>query len=398
MKKYKIGLIGLGARAESFARQLYAGSERYELFGVCDIDASRMDIFCDYCGLRNVRKDSDPEHFFSEKDMDAVIITTPDFCHLETARLAFKANKHVYLDKPLEVTSEKCREIIRLHKASTVTAFVGFNMRASQHLIQAKEIVQCGTLGKMIHIEGLEQLHVTHGASFMRRYHRKLSQSGGLLNTKSSHDMDIMQWLVGHEHKIRRVCSFGGVNIFKPNKDKPLHCRDCRDECRYRDCAGFVFPIGNDKPFHKDRDTNIYGGDLCVYNSEKELIDNQTIIMEWDNGVRGNFNLQLFQQAGKRETKIWFENGLLTTGINGALRVTRSDNGAEAVYEFKPRPGGHGGTDPMMLTRFINAIEGEKSMNSGLAEGLAATLIAEKANESMDTGKIIEISPEEYDI
>ena len=400
-KKYKIGVIGLGARGECFARQLYAGTSRAELFGLCDIDSDRMDTFCDYCELKDARKFLDPEEFMASKGMDAVIITTPDFCHLEPALLAFKAGKHVYLDKPLEVSSERCRKIIRAHRESGVRAFVGFNLRASRERMKIKEIVSSGVLGRIVHVEGLEQLSQAHGASFMRRFHRKKAQSGGLLNTKCSHDMDIMQWYVGHENKVRKVCSFGGVSVFNPRKAPATHCHACpaetHDKCPYRDQAGFVFPVGNGKPLHKTRQLDVYGGDLCVYNKEKELIDNQTVIMEWDNGVRGNFNLQMFQREGGRETKIWGEKGLLVSGGDRVLRLRMSDTGETITYDFPAVVGGHGGTDPEMISRFIAAIESVSPGDSTLRHGLAATLLAEKANESMESGKVVEISPEEYD-
>lgn len=403
-KYYQVGVIGLGARAETFTRHLAAGkSKRAGLFGICDIDIDRMEKYIKYCGHQNVKTFSDPEKFLQQKEMDAVIITTPDFTHLEIAEMAFKAGKHVYLEKPLDVTAERCREIMRLHAASKVTSYVGFNLRASQVRMKAKEIIQSGTLGQIVHIEGLEQLSQSHSASFMRRFHRKHSQSGGLLNTKCSHDMDILQWFIGHEHKVAKVASFGGVSIFKPEKAPAEFCSKCpeeiHEECPYKDQSGFVFPVGGDEPIHKTVDLKTYGGDLCVYNSEKELIDNQTIILEWDNGVRGNFNLQLFQKTGKREIKIWGEKGLLEMGIGGkALLLTLSDSGETIEYSFPHIEGGHGGTDPSMIGRFIAAIDNNGEKSSGLSAGLAATLLAEKANESMRTGKIITIAKKEYDI
>ncbi len=403
-KCYKIGVIGLGARAETFTRQLYeAKNERAQLFGVCDIDADRMEKYIRYCGYEKVLTFTDPEEFLNQPGMDAVIITTPDFTHLEVAGMAFKAGKHAYLEKPLDVTAEKCREIMRLHASSGVVAYVGFNLRACRMRMKAREIIRNNIIGKVIHIEGLEQLSQAHGASFMRRFHRKHSQSGGLLNTKCSHDMDILQWLVGHEHKVAKVASFGGVSVFDPAKSPAKFCHECPEEisagCPYKDKPGFVFPVGGEKPIHKTADLKTYGGDLCVYNREKELIDNQTVILEWDNGVRGNFNLQLFQNKGKREMKVWGEKGLLEIEIGGKqLAVTLSGTGEIIEYDFPPLSGGHGGTDSSMIGRFISAMDKNGEEDSCLSAGLAATLVAEKANESMKTGKVVAISPEEYQI
>jgi len=190
---------------------------------------------------------------------------------------------------------------------------------AHQRLIpcyaRAKAIVDSGILGPLVHVAGLEQLDVAHSASFMRRYHRHRARSGGFLNTRSCHDLDFMNWCVGHQHKVVRVASFGGLNVFTPDKAPARRCRECppgvHRACRYKDKAGYVFPIGAKEPLHKTRQADVYGGDLCVYTDDKSIVDNQTLIMEWDQGVRGNFNLELFQARERRTTQVWGENGLL---------------------------------------------------------------------------------------
>lgn len=404
-RPYQLGVIGLGARAETFTRQLSRGKvPGAELFGVCDIDEDRMRKYCEYCGHPDVRQFTAPDEFFRQAGMDAVIITTPEFAHKSSALAAMAAGKHIYLEKAMAPTSEDCREIIRAHRRSKVIAYLGFNMRASRFYAKIKEIVDTGTLGQIVHLAALEQLSVAHSASFMRRFHRHSRNSGGFLNTKCSHDLDMLQWLVGHEHRVTRVASFGGTNIFLPTRAPKGHGRVCSEcppaiwsSCGYRDQAGFVFPVGGDKPIHKTRQTNLYGGDLCVYNDDKDIVDNQTVIFEWDHGVRGNFNLQLFQHAGRRTISIWGERGLLEANTLDTVITVRLSRGETLRHEIVLAEGGHGGTDQLMLGRFLAAIESGRNPESGLAQGLAATLLAEKADQSRKTGKIVSISPDEYE-
>jgi predicted dehydrogenase len=394
----------LGARAETFARSLYAGTPRAELFGLCDIDADRTTKFCAYCELKNARTFTDPEAFVADPGMDALIVTTPDFTHLDMAKIALRAGRHVYLEKPLEVTAERCREIIRLHRPSGVTAFVGFNMRAMDVMAKAREIVQSGILGRIVGLEGGETLWWAHIAAFMRRFHRYNKRSGGLLNTKACHDLDLIQWIVGHEHRVTRIASFGGTSVFRPENAPVGHgetCHECppaiAQKCPYIDRAGFVFPVRGTVPIHKTQDTALYGGDLCAYTADKDIVDNQSVLLEWDHGVRGTFNLQGFQHQGNRYLKVWGEQGLLHVDHNAhILRVTRT-SGETIDYSFAQRAGGHGGTDPQMLGRFLDAIERGGVSDSGLEAGLAATLVAEKALIALQTGRILEIAPSEYE-
>lgn len=399
MKKYKIGVIGAGARGEAFSRELYAGTERAELFGICDLDADRLGKFVDYCGLTGARTFTDPAKFFSQPDLDAVIITTPDFTHRDVAVQAMRAGKDIYLEKPVAPSGEQCREIIRWQRETGRVAYVGFNMRASPTSERLKQIVSSGILGQILHVEGLEQLRTEHSASFMRRFHRKRTNTGGLLNHKCCHDLDLILWFIGHEHRVVKVASFAGLNVFLPRKAPAKTCHECPPAiykaCPYKDVAGFVFPVRGDQPIHHQA-AGVYGADLCVYNDDKAIFDNQTVIMEWDHGVRGNFNLQLFQARGLRETRIWGEKGVLQVA-EGKIRTVLSASGDVIEHAVAPAgKGGHGGTDPKMLGRFVAAMDGAGAAESSLSQGLAVTLVAEKAEQSALTGQVMAIAPDEY--
>jgi predicted dehydrogenase len=401
MKKYRIGVIGAGARGEAFARSLYEGTSRAELFGLCDLDEDRLKKFVDYCDLDEARLFTDPADFFSQREMDAVVITTPDFTHRDVACQAMRTGKHIYIEKPLAPTAEQCREMIRCQQETGVTAYVGFNMRAITLYERLKEILDSGILGRLVHIEGLEHLSVPHSASFMRRFHRKRGNTGGILNHKCSHDLDIMQWLIGHEHRIVKVASFAGLNVFTPDKAPAAYCHECPSDiyqaCPYKDVAGFVFPVRGDRPIHH-RKRETYGGDLCVYNDDKEIFDNQTVILEWEHGLRGNFNLQLFQNKGGRETRIWGEKGgLHAVAGERRIRIVRSETGEVIEHQIPPARGGHGGSDPKMLGRFVAALDRGNAGDSGLAQGMAATLLAEKAVQSALTGRVMPVVPEDYE-
>jgi predicted dehydrogenase len=396
---YRIGVVGAGARGETFARQLHRGHPRAELFGVCDIDADRLEKFCDHCNLHQSPRFMDAQEFLDQPELDAVVITTPEFTHAEIAIAALRAGKPLYLEKAMAQNSEECRRILRAQRSTGVTAYLGFNLRAVAAFAKLKEIVDSGVLGQLVHVSGLEQLSAAHGAAFMRRYHRHSRRSGGLLNTKCSHDLDILQWLVGHEHQVVRVASFGGTNVFTPDKQPAKYCHICPIEaqCAYRDRAGFVFPIGGDRPLHH-RSQEIYGSDLCVYDPDKDLVDNQTVMLEWEHGVRGSFNLQLFQHVGRRQVCLWGEDGYaeLNTWPEASIRVIASQDGRTQEHTFEREKGGHEGSDVKMIDRFIDAIERGADGGSGLSAGLAATLVAEKADLARRSGCVVEITPDEY--
>lgn len=401
-RRYQIGLIGTGARGETFARQLHEGMPRAALFGVCDIDADRLGKFADYLQLKNTRTWTDPDEFFKQPELDGVIITTPEFTHAEVAMKAMAHGKHIYLEKPIAHTIEASQAILEANRKSKVAAVVGFNLRATPLRQKLKAIIQSGVLGQIVQIDGIEQLSQAHGASFMRRFHRKTAHTGGLLNHKCSHDLDILSWLIGHEHHVTRLASFGGTNVFTPQKKPAEHCSQCPADiwrsCAYKAQPGSVFPITAASPmYHQNQ--QVYGGDLCVYSDDKDIVDNQTVILEWDHGVRGTFQLSLFQHRGGRRNRVVGEKGyaelneveLPTSTDRGYLRVVDSDTGDTIEHRAAPRSGGHGGADASMIDRFLDVIEGRGVQDSGLREGHVASVLAIKAEEARRSGTVVNI-------
>ena len=147
--------------------------------------------------------------------------------------------------------------------------------------MKLKELVSSGVLGQITHISGQEQLRREHGAAFMRRFQRHSRNCGGLLNHKCCHDLDIMLWVIGHEHRLTKVASFGGNDVFTPDKQPAERCSECPAEiheaCHYKAIPGFVFPVeGKSAIYHQNE--GVYGGDLCVYSADKDIVDNQTVI------------------------------------------------------------------------------------------------------------------------
>jgi predicted dehydrogenase len=402
----KIGLIGAGARGETFARQLYEGVEDATLFGVCDINAERLKTFVDYCELKGAKTFTDPKVFLTHPEMDAVIITTPDFTHADVACTAMKAGKAVYLEKPLAPTIEECRRIIECQRATGAKAYVGFSNRQRDGFAKVRELAQNGTIGKLTHVQQVEQLSQSHSASFMRRFHRRTKHTGGLLNHKCSHDLDLMQWYVGHQNHVKRIACFASRSVFAAKPPPATHCHLCPKDihaaCPYKDVAGFVFPVrGKDPLHHPDRET--YGGDLCAYTLDKDIFEDHTVILEWDHGVIGSFNLVLYQAKGRREVDVWGDNGRIHWIFGEPVRVTLSDSRETVEYSLdgantadSGHKSGHGGSDGRMIRQFLKCINGTLDEPSLLEHGLAATLVAVKALESHRTSRVIEIAPEEY--
>src|SRR5947208_250778 len=134
----------------------------------------------------------------SRKDVQVVIVTTPSGAHLEPAVAAAKAGKHVVVEKPLEITLERCDQIIdacQRHGVKLCTIFPSRFGDANQAL---KAAVDTGRFGRVILGETTckwwrPQSYYDEGGW---KGTRALDGGGALMN-QAIHNVDLLQWLMG---------------------------------------------------------------------------------------------------------------------------------------------------------------------------------------------------------
>jgi predicted dehydrogenase len=83
---------------------------------------------------------ADADDMVARKDIDAVIVATPDYLHEEGCLAAFKHGKHVLVDKPLATTAQGCLNIIEAARRAKKTLYMGFNLRQDVAIGEACEI------------------------------------------------------------------------------------------------------------------------------------------------------------------------------------------------------------------------------------------------------------------
>jgi predicted dehydrogenase len=181
--------------AETHAREL-AAVEGAELRAIFARDAGQAESFRSRFGI--ARAYSDLGLFLSDAGLDAIIIATPNGLHRDFAIAAAKAGKHVVVEKPLEITSVRARDIIVACQASGVRLFVIYQMRFARSAIKAKADIDSGKLGRIILVNVLDNEYRTPGY-YARDAWRGTRQfeGGGCLITQTTHLLDLVQHLVG---------------------------------------------------------------------------------------------------------------------------------------------------------------------------------------------------------
>jgi predicted dehydrogenase len=128
----------------------------------------------------------------------AVIITTPSGAHLEPAVEAAAAGKHVVVEKPLEITAERCDRIIAACERGGVLLCTIFPSRFGDANVELKRAVEAGRFGRLTLGETTckwwrSQAYYDEGGW---KGTRALDGGGALMN-QAIHQVDLLQWLMG---------------------------------------------------------------------------------------------------------------------------------------------------------------------------------------------------------
>lgn len=403
MKKIRLAIIGTGQRAHAFASAA-TQNENVEITALCDTNQERLTSFAAVKSLFENKKNGSIEapkcytnldELLNDNICDAVIITVPETAHREVAEKAFAAEMHCMLEKPMAVTEEDCRAIIEAKLKSNCILQVGFVLRATPFYRKVKSIVDSGVLGQIMAIDACEYLGVAHSASYMRRWHRKKQNCGSFILTKCSHDLDLLGWLT--DSKATKVASFGGNNFFLPSKQPATHCSKCpeKETCLFeftKQYSNFVFIEAA-----AQKDLAKYNFDLCVYNDDKDIVDNQVVIIEYANRIRVKFSLQCFYPGkSTRMIRINGSNGYLEGNFSkNTIRVVNNETLEATTIDLNATAavgGGHGGGDERFFSEFISSIINKKEPLTDLMAGLNSNILAKAIDDAMLSGEVVKLN------
>ncbi|MEW6160982.1 MAG: Gfo/Idh/MocA family oxidoreductase, partial [Verrucomicrobiota bacterium] len=144
-ERVRIGLIGCGGRGLAVAKLMRA-VPNVEFVAVCDVYDPRIAAARDWAGTQ-ARAFRDFRHVLELKEVDAVLIATPDHWHAIPSVLACEAGKDVYVEKPLGHNIREGRAVVKAAQRSGRLVAVGTQQRSAPHYAEAARLVHSGALG-----------------------------------------------------------------------------------------------------------------------------------------------------------------------------------------------------------------------------------------------------------
>lgn len=407
----KLALIGAGQRGMIYAEYAYF-KKGAQIVAVVEPNAERRKIAAEKFRISDERCFTCVEEFFAKgKLADALILASMDKDHYAQTMAALDCGYDILLEKPVSPDPKECLQIAKKAKELDKKIVVCHVLRYTNFFSKIKEIVDSGTLGKIVainHSENVGNFHIAH--SFVRGNWRSSEHSSPIIMQKSCHDMDILAWIVGSDAK--KVASFGSLRHFKEEnapEGSAARCLDCKvaDKCQYHAVKSYLpvrggwpatllGPDQSEEGIMKALETSPYG--RCVYRCDNDVCDNQVTIIEFKNGVNVNFTLSGFTNRMCREIKIMCEYGEINACDDGdIIEITRfNSNFNDQINKTQIRTaqveGFHGGGDSLLMEDFISSLEGKTAENrTSIERSVESHIMAYAAELSRVTGKVVDI-------
>jgi predicted dehydrogenase len=236
------GHIGLGGQGNSNFNRYY----KENAAAACDVDSVRLAAAAKKIqdAGRTPQVHGDYRKLLDQKDIDAVLISTPDHWHALTTINACEAGKDVYCEKPLSLTIVEGRKMVEAARKHERVVQTGSQQRSSKEFRQACELVRNGALGKVTQVlVGIPNANFAGppvpdsdpppelnydmwlGPAPQRPYNKLRvhynfrffwDYSGGQMTNFGAHDLDITQWGLGMDDS--GPVQIEGTGTFHPEK------------------------------------------------------------------------------------------------------------------------------------------------------------------------------------
>ncbi|HEY1580208.1 MAG TPA: Gfo/Idh/MocA family oxidoreductase [Terracidiphilus sp.] len=396
-----VALIGYGEEGKVLLESLL-NIEGVRLVALCDIwDYHRGE------GERYLQKLGNPVHSYEnyedllakEKDLQAVIIATPDFWHASMTNTCLKAGLHVYCEKMMSNTIDGARSMVQTMRETGKLLQIGHQRRSNpRYLFTLNKLLhEAQFCGRLTAVQGQWNRAVKEDFGWPKKYeipapmlakygYKDMHQfrnwrwfkglGGGPLSDLGAHQIDIFNWWLGMTPK--SVVASGGLDYYKNH--------DWYDNAMV--IYEFPLPQGTARAFYQVQTTTSSGGGYF----EMFMGDDGTIKMSEDPSI-----CAIYREA-RADAVSW--DDLAQKGyvrqVQTAADATKVDvreTAQLAQYEIpvffnKPPHQPH-------LENFFNTMRGTAKLNCPADEAFTSEYVIHKANEAVAAEKKILINNEE---
>ncbi len=404
-------VAGCGSRGQdTYAKIIMTMPEKVKIVAAADINPEKL------AGMRKLTGIPESACYASAEEMlaqpklaDIMLICTPDRCHYLQAKEALLKDYDLLLEKPIAPFADQCVELRDIALARGRKVAVCHVLRYTPFYQKIRQLLESGVIGRTVSIQAIEQVCYWHQAhSFVRGNWRSEGLSSCMILQKCCHDMDIFLWLTGK--RCRRVSSFGGLSLFRPEnapEGSAERCVDCAaaESCPYNAVRFYLDEYrraGDDWPqnvvaFEPTEEKLMaalkdgpYG--RCVYRCDNDVVDHQAVNLELEDGATVNFTMTAFTAHGGRVLRVGGTMGELYCDMKANIIKVMPYGKPDEIIDVRKLAddfSGHGGGDARLLREFIDLARGEIGVSgtmTSIDRSVESHLVALAAEESRKNG------------
>ncbi len=339
---------------------------------------------------------SGEELLSSMRNLDGVIVASPNHVHRESAVMAMSMGINLLLEKPVAASLD---DMVAMWESKLLTKqepIIGFCLRYAPFYSKIHDICSSGILGKILVVNAEEMMSDDLSVVFARGDWRPdRTKSGGLMAEKCSHDMDLLNWI--SDGSALQVTSFAQRTFLTPRAGVAENCRDCRHQTNCRFVHGSVPEIYEAHwPEELHEVLAKLDDDTCVYSARHSYPDHQVTNIQFDNGVLSTFTVAQCQPATRRSIHVLGSEGRLYGIVNdNKLQIYHRGKLGNEVVEtvtVNPDASGHNGGDSIITHDFFELLRGNRSSSRpGLRQGIEASLLSFAADQSAESGRHVRV-------
>jgi predicted dehydrogenase len=348
-KKLRLAIVGAGHRSWAHIEVLKAIPD-FEIVAMADPTAENIDHAASLVGGKPALYSDYNKLLAEQKDLDGVIVITPNFLHAEVTVAALNHGVNVLSEKPMATSVDDANRMIAAAAKNGKILQIGQQNRYNPLYVKMVQLVRDGRIGDVEFVNGniyrgdwyAKSWRYTDPKTNVTTNWRYLTHTAGSsLMEDGIHEIDVLHWMINA--KVARVYASGGNNVLK----------------------------------------------------QRETIDHAGIVIDYENGVKFTFNFCLYGQAAGPVARL-----MVLAGTTGILETTTERNKVSIWKQgAKPELIDAAGSAPSAITAresgpdqdtgtyrqylaFANSIRtGEKPLVSGEVgkEAIKISLLAEKS-------------------
>ena len=247
--RIRMAVIGCGTRAgrvlDSFVR---SGANDCQFVAAAEVNQARLDQWMTPARQAfKLETVVDYRRVLDRKDVDAVLIATPDHSHSTITIDALSAGKDVYCEKPASNSIPRVNAMLDAYRKSKQVVQIGTQQRSWDHFAEARKVIEAGTLGTIMHVTIVQpgtyarpkeaEQPVPAGLDWDRwqldapkrpfkptrlGFRAWYAYGSGLIGDWGAHHIDVVHWFMNADGKVPLRTSATGAFITVPDADPEM--------------------------------------------------------------------------------------------------------------------------------------------------------------------------------